>query len=295
MSPRWVVLDPIGRIRRHEDRRRTVEQTSDVTRGRRIPAEQPVATEDEQFTADDVRGSRFHDRVLVREARRRLSKERSEFRVRPERRHVHAVVSEAPEHFDIPLEIEFTDAVVRDRKRLRSRIGGEIEIGALDRDETLPDGLHDTEGNIEQLGVFDGLVPRDHRPTFIDDHRACGSKVTERLFEGRPTAISAAVGVVGIRTKITDPEGTSHRSRRFGHGCASSLKKVGLGIREETPQVQQQAGETKNYQPVAKELHRALLTTSRRTYKNADSKKGNETSCCSCSSFEPALGRDQRR
>ena len=104
------------------------------------------------------------------------------------------------QHVDVPFEVEFADAVVRDRERLRARIGGEIEIVALDGDQMVAVGLHDAQRDVQPLRLFDGLVAGDDAAVPVDQHGAAGAVVAQRALERRATAVGAAIGVLGDQT-----------------------------------------------------------------------------------------------
>ena len=108
------------------------------------------------------------------------------------------------QHVDIPLEIEFPDAVVGDGERPRTRIGGEIEIIALDRDQVLTIGLHDAKRDLKGFRLFDGFVARNHTAVPIEEDGATRPVSAERLGERRPPAIRAPIRIPRIEDHIGD-------------------------------------------------------------------------------------------
>ena len=202
MPPGRVVGDAVRRIGRHHHRCHAVQQARHITGRRRVATEESMAAEDEQVAGDDVGRSRLDHGVVVGQAGGRLREQRREFRGRPERRQIEPVGMQLCQPVDVPFEVEFADAVVRDRERLRTGVGGEVEIVPLDGDQMVAVGLHDAQRNAQSLRVFDRLVAGNDAAVPVDEHRAAGTVLAERLFERGAPAVGAAVRVLGVGCQL---------------------------------------------------------------------------------------------
>ena len=219
--------------------------------------------EHEQLAVYDVGGSRFDDGVFVGQARRRLGEQRRELIRRPERGQIEAVAPEL-QHVDVPFELEFADAVVRNRERLRSRIRGQIEVVTLDRDQMVTVGLDNAERNVQTLGLFDRLVAGDDPTVAIDHHGAARAELTQRALERRATTIGAAIGVVGISLEINEPKRMTDGSCGPGHSLrlsgAIAPRNGWMRCRAGADSEPQTAGENNDQKPASEKMQTRLLT-----------------------------------
>ena len=170
----------------------------------------------DELARDDIGGAGFDDRVLVGEAGRRLRQQGCELGVCPERRHIEAIDTQLLQHVDVPFQIKFADAVVRDRQRLGARISQEIEIVSLDCDQLRPIGVDDAHWNAERFCLFDGFVPRDDPAVAIDDHGAAGAILAKGPRERSPPAVGSPIRVTRIGCEVG--ETTNRREGRPGDG-----------------------------------------------------------------------------
>ena len=161
-----------------------------------------MRSESEQIAADDVGRPGLDDRVLVRQPGGRLRKQRRELLRGPERRDVQASRLELLQHVDVPLEVELTDTVVRDRELLGAGIGDEVEVYPLDGDQHVAVGLHHAQRDVEPLCLLDGLVTSDDGAVAVDEYGAPGAVLLEGLRQGLPAPGRATVGVLWVWREI---------------------------------------------------------------------------------------------
>ena len=93
----------------------------------------------------------------------------------------------------------FPNAVVGDGERFRAGIAGEIRVIALDGDQVVPVRFDDSQGNVQALGLLDGLIACDDPTEPVDKDGSAGPVLAERSFERCPAAVGSAIGVVGHR------------------------------------------------------------------------------------------------
>ena len=176
-----------------------------------------MATQDESFAPHDVGGAGFDDGVLVGLTGGGLGAQRQELVRRPERRQIKAIGMHLLEHVDVPFEVQFADTVVRDRQCLGVGVCGEIEVVALDGDQMAPVRVDDAEREVESFRLLDRLIAGDDAAVPIDQHGAACAMVAQGLCERRAPTIGTAVGIVGVRLEIRQPERVTDGSCRSGH------------------------------------------------------------------------------
>jgi len=98
------------------------------------------------------------------------------------------------QHVDVPLEIELTDTVVRDRQPLRAGVGGKVEVLSLDGDQHVAVGLHDLQRDVEALRLLDGLVARDDVAVAVDEDSTARPEFAQGLGQG----VAAEAGVSDV-------------------------------------------------------------------------------------------------
>ncbi len=217
VPPRRIVRHAIGRVRGHEDGRGAIEQASHIAGGCRIATHESMATQDESFASHDVGGAGVDDGVLVGPTGGGLGAQRQELVRRPERRQIKAIGMHLLEHVDVPFEVQFADTVVRDRQCLGVGVCGEIEVVALDGDQMAPVRVDDAEREVESFRLLDRLIAGDDAAVPIDQHGAACAMVAQGLCERRAPTIGTAVGIMGVRLEIRQPERVTDGSCRSGH------------------------------------------------------------------------------
>lgn len=84
-----------------------------------------MATQQDQLAALNVRWARFNNGIFLFRRRVVVVQECGELRVAPDGGEVEAVRVELLDHVHIPLEVQFTDAVVGNRQCLGARVSNE--------------------------------------------------------------------------------------------------------------------------------------------------------------------------
>ena len=85
-----------------------------------------------------------------------------------------------------------------------------------------PVRVDDAEREVESLRLLDRLIAGDDAAVPIDQHGAACAMVAQGLCERRAPTIGTAVGIVGVRLEIRQPERVTDGSCRSGHSLRLS-------------------------------------------------------------------------
>ena len=80
-----------------------------------------------------------------------------------------------------------------------------------------PVRVDDAERDVESLRLLDRLIAGDDAAVPIDQHGAACAMVAQGPCERRAPTIGTAVGIVGVRLEIRQPERVTDGSCRSGH------------------------------------------------------------------------------
>ncbi len=224
VAPGGVIRDAVRRVGDHEVGVVALEVLRYRRRVGRVATQQTVRPERKQRAALNVAGCGCDgDVVLVVSGPQARAKELLEFLVRPQRGQVDALGEVLLEQVDVPVQIEFANAVVGERQFAGPRIGAEVQVGALDHDETVAGGRHDVHGKAQRLGDIEGLVTCQHHPMPVSDDGARRAICFEGAAQERLPARGAAIGVQRIGREVCEvPQAVRGRCRRCGrHACLS--------------------------------------------------------------------------
>jgi hypothetical protein len=125
---------------------------------------------------------------------------------------------------DVPIEVQFSHAVIGDGEGLRFRVFCQVEVGALDGDQLRairPDDQH-IFCKVGLAGSFEGLIASDHAPFRIQQNRAPCSVITQGFVERLASARGPFVGIALVQLQVGElHRGDYGRGDHFGHKSLS--------------------------------------------------------------------------
>ena len=165
----------------------------------RVATKKPVCVEREEVPRLDGRLGRFeHGPVKIGVLAVSPFQEGRKLFVGPPLVERHAIGPERVEHAGVPRQVQFPDAVVRDRQLLRSPIGREPQITALYHHQLTAVRRDHACGDSEALGDFKRLVPRDQQAVAVCEDGSAGAELPQRGFQETAAAGRPLIRVVGV-------------------------------------------------------------------------------------------------